>query len=1092
MIKDVDYYKPRIKDLPYTLVNTIEELYKEASSHRFICMSLSELCSALELEYNANSFEADSQKNYININSYLEMLNLKLIPAYVPVDLSFYDKILIAPRPDLNNDEDCAAVKALVKSKKTPTQKDLIHISRMNAKLSNYNVMLRVFEGLFVVSSVKLDPHQRVALNNIISEMELPKEGLAFLRACYTYSSEYRNRHCDYKKTEFCFKPLNEEQQLRVSRYLAIIAAASSYKEPFNLEYPYINELESEYRKLGKRQKINSKAVATTVSELSSKQNYETIKSYNIERLFLDLKVSAYNYLNSMSKNEEDINLEKIITKNSPIKNNPLVTALYSVLGNYITPNIEKLIPNNEDLSLLSFDELTAQRPANKIYATNNKQLSLIYPCIYYKQAKDNLLENSSFQEFKAYLQNATVVSDDKGQDIQTVTTAKTNTNILFFTFFLRLILKNTFIAFDKEEEKQTILELEKEYDSLKRQELLFIRCLHFVLFELCNEKNDEVIKIDNYTLLALFRFPELTNFAIESILYKNSDLETCYKQSKELFSIFIYNEITKDKKNNYRWIKELKGTTPYFIKFIVNIVTDFIDRNNLLNAVSLEESFTLQESVENNSNTIKKSLNNYVLFDEALRQLSGPAYKELQNLITHPIFSNLFAPLLGQTTILNFTKQKILVNEDKASSLFNELNAKSNTIKYLASIEPNTNQTLAKLVTGCLKKVDEQIIKRNLKDLTFTKFSQLCDIFKINYSYLANECIEYYLPKLGLMVVPIDMSLPKEARAKLNFHKILSTNLEQEKLTFEFTNKLCAAQMAFIIFSYIVPVSSAEIRLSRYMNLDPEQNVFAIKFFNTLKQLMRGSKPFDNNYYKILYAEQKNNDNFKLCIKYLKQLAIDEIASNPLKNYLEEKFNEIFALLNIKGTAAPKKDIQNTDTKERQSVGQRPIIKTSLQMSSEHSFFKAKSFDTKQLDTSIIKSKLKESSQIQNVINQIRINEGTIENEDQKDNENSTVFIQNTTSQPVIEVIDEDNYSPIKPSSENAQKLIEAIKSQNSDVIDLNEFAGICMSLKFMSKDAAIEEVNDWAYDNFDDPLFDVAPEENCIYINTDILEKI
>ena len=187
MIKDVDYYKPRIKDLPYTLVNTIEELYKEAASHRFICMSLSELCSALELEYSANSFESDSQKNYININSYLEMLNLKLIPASVPVDLSFHDKIFIAPRPDLNNDEDCAAVKTLVKLKKTPTQKDLIHISRMNAKLSNYNVMLRVFEGLFVVSSVKLDPHQRVALNNIISEMELPKEGLAYLRACYIH-----------------------------------------------------------------------------------------------------------------------------------------------------------------------------------------------------------------------------------------------------------------------------------------------------------------------------------------------------------------------------------------------------------------------------------------------------------------------------------------------------------------------------------------------------------------------------------------------------------------------------------------------------------------------------------------------------------------------------------------------------------------------------------------------------------------------------------------------------------------------------------------------------------------------------------------
>ena len=32
---------------------------------------------------------------------------------------------------------------------------------------------------------------------------------------------------------------------------------------------------------------------------------------------------------------------------------------------------------------------------------------------------------------------------------------------------------------------------------------------------------------------------------------------------------------------------------------------------------------------------------------------------------------------------------------------------------------------------------------------------------------------------------------------------------------------------------------------------------------------------------------------------------------------------------------------------------------------------------------------------------------------------------------------------------SENCKKLVDAIKAQNSEVIDLNEFTGICMSLK-------------------------------------------
>ena len=251
MIKDAEYYKQRIKDLPYDLVNEIREMYKEAESHRFICISIKELCEKLRLEYEESAFAENCQKNYLSINSYLEALGLKLIPCSVPADLSFNDKIYISPKPNLSNDPDCSYVKDLAASKRQPSAKDLSHITRMNIKLSNYNVMLRVFEGLFVVSSSKLDPHQRVTINSIISEMELPKEGQAYLRACYTYACEFRNRHCNYKNKDYCFKPLNDEQQQRVSRYLAMIAAASNYREPFNQEYPFLEDLEKEYKKLG-------------------------------------------------------------------------------------------------------------------------------------------------------------------------------------------------------------------------------------------------------------------------------------------------------------------------------------------------------------------------------------------------------------------------------------------------------------------------------------------------------------------------------------------------------------------------------------------------------------------------------------------------------------------------------------------------------------------------------------------------------------------------------------------------------------------------------------------------------------------------
>lgn len=56
------------------------------------------------------------------------MLGLKLVPCSIPVDLSFYDKIFITPKPNLNNDEDCAAVRALIKEKE-PLHKVMLFIS---------------------------------------------------------------------------------------------------------------------------------------------------------------------------------------------------------------------------------------------------------------------------------------------------------------------------------------------------------------------------------------------------------------------------------------------------------------------------------------------------------------------------------------------------------------------------------------------------------------------------------------------------------------------------------------------------------------------------------------------------------------------------------------------------------------------------------------------------------------------------------------------------------------------------------------------------------------------------------------------------
>lgn len=256
----------------------------------------------------------------------------------------------------------------------------------------------------------------------------------------------------------------------------------------------------------------------------------------------------------------------------------------------------------------------------------------------------------------------------------------------------------------------------------------------------------------------------------------------------------------------------------------------------------------------------------------------------------------------------------------------------------------------------------------------------------------------------------------------------------------------------------------------------------------------MKGAKPFDKNYYRKLSAEQRNNSNYKLCIRYLKQLAIDEIASNPLKNYLEEKFNELFLNLNIRDHSAvhghdrvQQKNVseraENTDTGKENIRPLSSSIKTS-----EHSFFKAASFDVRALNTDIIASKLNESAQIQDVITKIRIDEGTLEPAQSDLSENT--LTEDTASE--IESGSTQNSTSYTLPSKSSEQLLLSLKAQSSDVIDINEFKGMCMSLKYMSMDVAVEEINDWSYETFDEPVLDVAYDENVIYITTDLIDKI
>lgn len=1189
MVKDANYYIKRIKDLSSTLERTIQELYKDASSHRYIPMTLGELCSKLAMEYSNDNFNENNQQHYVEINSYLSLLNLVLIPCSVPVDVSLDTKIYVAPKPNLNNDEDCAAVQALIKAKKAPTAADAIHIQRMNAKLSNYNVMLRVFEGLFVICSSKLDPHHRSTLNNLISELEFPKEGLAYLRACYTYATELNNPHCDYKNDKYCFKPLNEALQKRVTNYLAQIAISSNYLEPLHQDYPYLDALNEEISRVDTEKNKQSRLLKIKQENAKSRSEYTRFKTnavpdhsrddFYISANFENIESNVYKYIDdkTTANKLENKSCLRDVLANSPLFENPLAIKYFLSLDGILKKDITAILRKRSDFDIYSYYEVSPRRAVPEIFIAKNEYSSILYPNTFFLDQTNQVKKNMLNEQFTFFLEDSSPkVNTEQIKRYMFCDIEKDKQNILSMNFFMKLFLFNTFDKFSEVSAKKSVYQLSLEYDDKQFQTLPILRAYYYILFELIphakeviaerDNNLDKKIVLDDVTTVALYNCEYLTNLAINTLLFsglKNS-LQDYFEICPDLFAVFILRSPLLLSALGPDFNFRTKSYDARFIKVILRMllnkignqkITDFImtvdsedeDTNQAflnefqeikkLNRVDITKSkeVSLLENLEKqfkfnhqyldpdykvaDSNFYEtaltdKKVNLKDTADEVARNITfvSPTITRDKKVLDHPLIHDVFLPLLDLSVQNYLTGFCLQLKAEPCREIISKLKEQKSVIYYIQSSGISDSKLLVSLLCNELSKVDEQIIKRQLKNFTFNKKSQLCDIFKIKYSYLANQCIEEALPKLGLMLVPIDSAIPKEAYKKITVHKIISTHLEQKNLTHDLIYKLAAAQMALIMFCFIVPVNAAEVKLCRYMGLESEQNVFAIKFLTTLKELVRGMKPFPNTFYSKLYAEQKSNDNFKLCIKYLKQLAIEEVESSPLRNYLESKFNELFANFSSRNVAsvneastantsrrasnkADTDEVVSENTSQSSIKDSNPFTRSSLVKTSDHSFFKKQSFDTRSLNKDLIASKLKESSQIQNVIEQIRIDEGNIEADDLQENisQNQEDISEKASSTNTSSAESESsNDNGIKLPNEACRKLVEAIKAQNSDVIDLNEFNGICLSLKFMSKDAAIEELNDWSYENFDDPLFDVAPEENCVYITEDILDKL
>ncbi|SPT70357.1 hypothetical protein [Anaerobiospirillum thomasii] len=224
------YALAHFSELPSKLKNAALKVRGDTFNLRIKNYLIGELYENLCLDTTQDEFNADSQRCFYDLCSYLLRFDIKVVPGYIPKRLNFNDSIILTKKPDLHNDPDISVIQVLKSATRAVNKVQQIQLARANIKLANYNIMLHVFEALSLVAPFnELDLSQREGLSQIINSMQLPFEGINYLKACYTFVSNSKIYATDFK-SPFVLKALNEEHTALVVNILLRLALLHSCK----------------------------------------------------------------------------------------------------------------------------------------------------------------------------------------------------------------------------------------------------------------------------------------------------------------------------------------------------------------------------------------------------------------------------------------------------------------------------------------------------------------------------------------------------------------------------------------------------------------------------------------------------------------------------------------------------------------------------------------------------------------------------------------------------------------------------------------------------------------------------------------------
>lgn len=243
----------RKEPLPVTFTRALANVTKQALHRGIYPIEVQELFSDLRLELPRSYFEEPEgiikSEVWYKVVRILERAGISVVPISVPSNLSIYQSVYLLKRPDITTDQDIATLQRLVRERKARhTNGELEIIARAKEKLSNYNIMLRVFEFLGSAQVRLLDANQRSVLQTILDQHPLPHDGMRYVRSLYSYACDIGSYHYDYSDPKLVLPQLPPADNSAALDIVARTIAPSHQAIKIPENFPYRDELAADYR----------------------------------------------------------------------------------------------------------------------------------------------------------------------------------------------------------------------------------------------------------------------------------------------------------------------------------------------------------------------------------------------------------------------------------------------------------------------------------------------------------------------------------------------------------------------------------------------------------------------------------------------------------------------------------------------------------------------------------------------------------------------------------------------------------------------------------------------------------------------------